>query len=138
VVAPLHFGLHDGDRAWTTFDRDAMDRLYARGLISNRPAGRVGRLTDEAFASRSDCPGSCSARDVSIPAGSFIDGADLRFVNLGLTESRMVDQARPPPKEKPGRSAGTGKGGLRNDRVAYPSHGRTGTARFDPDRATQN
>jgi len=40
VLALLLLGLHDGGRAWKTFDWDAMDRLHARGLISN-PAGRT-------------------------------------------------------------------------------------------------
>ncbi len=40
VLALLAHGLHDGSRAWKTFDWDALDRLHAKGLISN-PASRT-------------------------------------------------------------------------------------------------
>ncbi|WP_296324392.1 DUF6429 family protein [Reyranella sp.] len=40
VLALLVQGLHDGSRAWKTFDWDALDRLHAKGLISN-PASRA-------------------------------------------------------------------------------------------------
>ena len=40
VLALLLLGLHDGDRAWKSFDWDAMNRLHAKGLISN-PVGRA-------------------------------------------------------------------------------------------------
>ena len=40
VLALLVLGLHDESRAWKTFDWDALDRLHAKGLISN-PAGRA-------------------------------------------------------------------------------------------------
>lgn len=40
VLALLLHGLHDEMRAWTTFDRDALDRLHAQGLISD-PVGRA-------------------------------------------------------------------------------------------------
>jgi hypothetical protein len=40
VLALLFLGLHDDVRAWKTFDWDAMDRLHARGLISN-PVGKT-------------------------------------------------------------------------------------------------
>ncbi len=40
VLALLVLGLHDGARAWKSFDWDALDRLHARGLISN-PASRA-------------------------------------------------------------------------------------------------
>jgi hypothetical protein len=35
VLALLFLGRHDGDRTWKSFDRAAMDRLHAKGLISN-------------------------------------------------------------------------------------------------------
>jgi hypothetical protein len=35
VLALLYLGLHDGARAWKSFDWDAMDRLHAKGYISN-------------------------------------------------------------------------------------------------------
>lgn len=38
VLALLLLGLHDGDRAWKSFDWEAMNRLHAQGLISN-PVG---------------------------------------------------------------------------------------------------
>jgi tetratricopeptide (TPR) repeat protein len=40
VLALLVLGLHDGARAWKSFDWDALDRLHAKGLISN-PASRA-------------------------------------------------------------------------------------------------
>ena len=40
VLALLYLGLHDGVRAWKSFDWDATDRLHRRGLISN-PATRA-------------------------------------------------------------------------------------------------
>ena len=48
VLALLLHGLHDEARAWKTFDCDALDRLHARGLISN-PASRAKSVvfTDE-------------------------------------------------------------------------------------------
>jgi hypothetical protein len=35
VLALLYLGLHDGVRAWKSFDWDAMDRLHEKGYISN-------------------------------------------------------------------------------------------------------
>ena len=35
VLALLYLGLHDGARAWKSFDWDAMDRLHEKGCISN-------------------------------------------------------------------------------------------------------
>ena len=40
VLALLLLGLHDGQRAWKSFDRDALDRLHAKGLISDPVARR--------------------------------------------------------------------------------------------------
>jgi hypothetical protein len=40
VLALLYLGLHEQRRAWKTFDWDAMDRLHAKGLISD-PVGRA-------------------------------------------------------------------------------------------------
>jgi hypothetical protein len=40
VLALLYLGLHDDIRAWKSFDWDAMDRLYAKGMISN-PVGKA-------------------------------------------------------------------------------------------------
>jgi hypothetical protein len=40
VLALLLLGRHDGDRAWKSFDWDVMDRLHAKGLISN-PASKA-------------------------------------------------------------------------------------------------
>jgi hypothetical protein len=40
VLALLLLGLHDGDRAWKSFDWEAMGRLHAKGLISD-PAGKA-------------------------------------------------------------------------------------------------
>jgi Domain of unknown function (DUF6429) len=35
ILALLFLGRHDGDRTWKSFDWAAMERLYAKGLISN-------------------------------------------------------------------------------------------------------
>uniref|UniRef100_Q07PX9 DUF6429 domain-containing protein n=1 Tax=Rhodopseudomonas palustris (strain BisA53) TaxID=316055 RepID=Q07PX9_RHOP5 len=40
TLALLYLTLHDGCRAWKGHDWDALDRLHAKGLISN-PAGRT-------------------------------------------------------------------------------------------------
>jgi hypothetical protein len=40
VLALLWLGLHDGLRAWKTFDWDAMGRLHAKGLIHD-PVGKA-------------------------------------------------------------------------------------------------
>lgn len=40
VLALLRLGLHEGDRAWKSFDWNALARLHARGLISD-PVGRA-------------------------------------------------------------------------------------------------
>ncbi|MCC9595283.1 MULTISPECIES: DUF6429 family protein [unclassified Rubrivivax] len=40
VLALLLLGLHEGERAWKSFDWDALDRLHAKGLISD-PAGKA-------------------------------------------------------------------------------------------------
>lgn len=40
VLALLLLGLHEGDRAWKSFDWDAMQRLHDRGLISD-PVGKA-------------------------------------------------------------------------------------------------
>ncbi len=40
VLALLCLGLHDGSRAWKSFDWDAMGRLHAKGLISS-PASKA-------------------------------------------------------------------------------------------------
>ena len=39
VLALLALGTHDGQRAWKSFDWDAMRRLHDKGYISN-PSGR--------------------------------------------------------------------------------------------------
>jgi hypothetical protein len=47
ILALLYLTLHDGDRAWKSFDWGAMNRLHEQGFISNpaRKAKSV-RLTD--------------------------------------------------------------------------------------------
>jgi Domain of unknown function (DUF6429) len=40
VLALLLLGLHGGDRAWKGFDRDAMGRLYEKGMITD-PRGKA-------------------------------------------------------------------------------------------------
>ena len=48
VLALLLIGLHDSHRVWKGFDWDAMNRLHAKGLISD-PVGRAKSvvLTEE-------------------------------------------------------------------------------------------
>jgi hypothetical protein len=40
VLALLFLGRHDGARAWKSFDWTAMERLHAKGLISD-PVGKA-------------------------------------------------------------------------------------------------
>lgn len=40
VLALLQLGLHEGNRAWKGFDWDAMQRLHAKGFISD-PVGKA-------------------------------------------------------------------------------------------------
>lgn len=40
VLALMYLTLHDGCRAWKTFDWDATDRLYQQGFIED-PANRT-------------------------------------------------------------------------------------------------
>lgn len=48
VLALLYLTLHNGQRAWKTFDWDVMDRLHRKGMIDN-PASRAKSvvLSDE-------------------------------------------------------------------------------------------
>ena len=40
VLALLHLGLHDGTRAWKSFDWDTLARLHEKGYISD-PVGQA-------------------------------------------------------------------------------------------------
>ena len=40
VLALLHLGLHDGTRAWKSFDWGAMARLHEKGYITD-PVGKA-------------------------------------------------------------------------------------------------
>nr|WP_281419233.1 DUF6429 family protein [Marinobacterium ramblicola] len=40
VLALLHLTLHDGNRAWKSFDWGAMNRLHEKGLIGD-PIGKA-------------------------------------------------------------------------------------------------
>jgi hypothetical protein len=114
-----------GCRAWTTFERDAPDRLHAKSLIPNQASrGNRSLLAGHGLRKSERLSGSCSAHDVSIPAESLVDGANSRVVNHRLTESWMVEQARPPAKSGAGRSAGRGKGGPGADLGAEQLRGR--------------
>lgn len=44
VLALLHLGLHDGARAWKSFDWDALARLHEKGYITN-PVGKAKAVT---------------------------------------------------------------------------------------------
>jgi hypothetical protein len=48
VLALLYLTLHDGNRAWKSFDWDVLNRLYERGLIGD-PVSKTKSviLTDE-------------------------------------------------------------------------------------------
>ncbi len=48
VLALLHLGLHEDNRAWKGFDWDSMNRLHEKGYISD-PVGKAKSLviTDE-------------------------------------------------------------------------------------------
>jgi hypothetical protein len=48
ALALLYLTLHDGDRAWKTFDWDALGRLHTKGYISS-PTGKAKSvvLTEE-------------------------------------------------------------------------------------------
>jgi hypothetical protein len=54
ILALLQLGLHDGNRAWKSFDWDALDRLHAKGFISD-PVGKTKSvaLTDLGMAESS-------------------------------------------------------------------------------------
>ncbi|WP_044559671.1 DUF6429 family protein [Azospirillum sp. B4] len=64
VLALLWLGLHDGQRAWKSFDWDALDRLHGKGMIEDAvnkaksvimtPEGlaRSERLFQQMFARR--------------------------------------------------------------------------------------
>jgi Domain of unknown function (DUF6429) len=43
VPALLYLTLHDEDRAWKSFDSDAMNRLHEQGFIAN-PRGKAKSL----------------------------------------------------------------------------------------------
>lgn len=51
VLALMYLGLHDEGRTWKSFDWDALDRLYEKGLVSN-PASKAKsvQLSEEAQA----------------------------------------------------------------------------------------
>ena len=44
VLALLYLGLHEGSRAWKSFDWDSMARLHEKGLISD-PVGKAKSVT---------------------------------------------------------------------------------------------
>ena len=46
VLALLYLNLHDGHRTWKSFDWGAMDRLHAKGYISNS----VGKAKSVVFS----------------------------------------------------------------------------------------
>ncbi len=51
VLALMYLTLHDQVRAWKGFDFDALDRLHAKGLISDpRNRAKSVVLTDEGLA----------------------------------------------------------------------------------------
>ncbi|MBI3526581.1 MAG: hypothetical protein HY067_01280 [Betaproteobacteria bacterium] len=44
VLALLYLTLHDGNRAWKSYDWDAMNRLHEKGLISD-PVSKAKSVT---------------------------------------------------------------------------------------------
>jgi len=59
VLALLYLTLHDGARAWKSFDWDALNRLHQKGYISN-PVGKAKSVvfTDEGLGAGSYCSNS--------------------------------------------------------------------------------
>jgi hypothetical protein len=51
VLALLALGLHQGNRAWKSFDWDAMARLHAKGDISD-PVGKAKSVVLSAAGQR--------------------------------------------------------------------------------------
>lgn len=51
ILALLHLTVHDGRRAWKSFDWNSLNRLYAKGLIGN-PVNKAKSvlLTDQGLA----------------------------------------------------------------------------------------
>ncbi len=51
VLALLYLALHDGARAWKSFDWEALNRLHQKGYISN-PVSKAKSvlITDEGLA----------------------------------------------------------------------------------------
>jgi Domain of unknown function (DUF6429) len=51
VLGLMQLTLHEGDRAWKGFDWSVLDRLYAKGFITN-PKGKAKSvvLTDQGLA----------------------------------------------------------------------------------------
>jgi hypothetical protein len=58
TLALLSLSLHEGRRAWKSFDWDALARLHAKGLIEN-PVGRAKSVvfTDEGLRASGDLLG---------------------------------------------------------------------------------
>ena len=51
VLALLYLTLHDGNRAWKSFDWNAMDRLHEKGMIADpRNKAKSVVLTDKGLA----------------------------------------------------------------------------------------
>ena len=55
TLALLSLGLHEGQRAWKSYDWDVLARLHAKGLIEN-PVGRSKSVvfTDEGLRASQD------------------------------------------------------------------------------------
>jgi hypothetical protein len=61
-LALLSLGRHDGDRAWMSFDWDAMARLHQKGYITDPVSkARSVTFTEAGAREQSDSSNSCSA-----------------------------------------------------------------------------
>jgi uncharacterized protein DUF6429 len=61
VLALLYLTLHDGTRAWKGFDWDTLNRLHAKGLITD-PVDKAKSvvLTNEGLRASERSSGGCS------------------------------------------------------------------------------
>ena len=62
VLALLYLGLHDGARAWKSFDWDAMDRLHEKATsLTHRARPSRWFSPRKGLSEPNDCLRSCSA-----------------------------------------------------------------------------
>ena len=88
VLGLLYLTLHDGCRAWKSFDWQAMTRLHEKGLIED-PVNKAKSvvLTGKALSKRSGCSRSCSSRNSDFQRGvreycGWLISAQRQYGNL--------------------------------------------------------